>query len=1073
MDPGHSTDTTPQARRIAQQLLALALGRTSPAPLSGSYAAGPPALTLPTTPLAAPSPYYTAAPSTPTIPQNTIPFPLSTPSIPAPSSTPTPRTRARSDNAPARPPRSRLPSTNSRTGSRSRQQSDVLPTLPKSSWEDLLPDDFGDELAKLHLNLHEKLDFMLHMLKLVGWTVGEFLYTLFRVPDGEWARSLSTGMVVSWFLRGQTAYTPIQIVEQWFKDPAGRPKPKSDEYTLMYSSRHVMPYIDIHHIRPALASFAVQVVEGRLAKEQRNAVKGPNGLHGSHRTERGRYEICWKDIGRHTVKTAQELAQEHQPLAWTLLLQLATPRPYKNENGVSVVRKTRPPELVATEVISILNFSHTQHARLMAAARGLLLAATSASRIQFDYSSRIGFSQNWSTVLALLKRLSKVDAELVRGLGSDLVTWLFITLDNVQRQSKPWEERIGREATMMIGVASMAIEAIDFDPRAYDLDDHLRRVRESRREDLTADSFLSFVDWEHVERVGALQWLQALVNYVPELALYKSEVSRLFRTTNSDTECYGAGKLPLPPTHKTKIHPLATIGKDEAKNPELRDAVADILEQVGQTHDKHVRRLVPFGGDGLTFEKLVTMKNYLQFQSNTNAYDTLQIVWPFLEAFHTGWAFVSHVYETHWGDKLTRDPARLGHSSTKINRKPPTNLKKVDYYPAVSTLTVVLQAHRLDCWRAEYGVESTDKLLSHFKHLADTKKLPSFQELLRKAASLHQRYSSRNAYSNVLRGQTEAGAAVGIAKGSVWTSPPTENTITATPPATSKKPRTKEPPPRIPCFDPFHGDESLARAILLMHDGGIAEEFVQAVAEGDPGRVYEMLKIMVFSFAGSSHSKYTGYTREQVCILELESREELKTSFLKNWIINPSGKKNKYQARDFRQEGNNLSLEEIGERKNIAWDSPFMRDTYSRNIEHLSELKLEWGEGVGLARRSSNHTDPHLDPELRILLDVYQKEELHLFRAGRTYDAKNVGVVEDSFEIGYNQMADGKLKKWINNWKATRGPVEGQQVRVAVPRRMNEVEEGEEDEDDDSEEAVLTDGYIEMVDGQLVQQWKK
>jgi hypothetical protein len=41
----------------------------------------------------------------------------------------------------------------------------------------------------------------------------------------------------------------------------------------------------------------------------------------------------------------------------------------------------------------------------------------------------------------------------------------------------------------------------------------------------------------------------------------------------------------------------------------------------------------------------------------------------------------------------------------------------------------------------------------------------------------------------------------------------------------------------------FEGDRTLANSIALLHDGIISREFAYATAEGDPGRVYAVMKV--------------------------------------------------------------------------------------------------------------------------------------------------------------------------------------------------------------------------------------
>lgn len=289
----------------------------------------------------------------------------------------------------------------------------------------------------------------------------------------------------------------------------------------------------------------------------------------------------------------------------------------------------------------------------------------------------------------ILSRLAKQDAEMLRAMGRDESIWLVLRGDNVQHQHKQRERRIGRENAMKVGFAGTAAEVHDFDPAATDLDDRQRRIAENLRGGLTVDMLTDLVDLEHIELTLELQWLQILVTYIPCLAEYKPEVAKLFRTDGA--------KLLLPANRKTRLYALAPTAKNEAVTTDLRDIVVDMLEQVGQHKDDYTRRLIPVGGDGLTFEKLVDLQNKMQWQNT--AYERFDLVYPFLETWHTEWTFLSLLFETHWDDALTGDPSKLGHSATKINQKGPSNLKKVDFYPASYLAYVILDGRMLDCWR--------------------------------------------------------------------------------------------------------------------------------------------------------------------------------------------------------------------------------------------------------------------------------------------------------------------------------------------------------------------------------------
>ena len=189
----------------------------------------------------------------------------------------------------------------------------------------------------------------------------------------------------------------------------------------------------------------------------------------------------------------------------------------------------------------------------------------------------------------------------------------------------------------------------------------------------------------------------------------------------------------------------------------------------------------------------------------------------------------------------------------------------------------------------------------------------------------------------------------------------------------------------------------------------ISREAAYAVAEGDVGRVYETLKVMLFTFAGSSHHKYTTYLLEMIVTLELECSPQLRELILRGWLVNLTGRPGKFCAGDLNQEHFNRLLQMIVERKGAEYGAPFIRNTIARNLHHLAQLKQEWNGSIGLAKRSGTHTEPHTQPEVRTLLDLYQETKLHHFCIGRGKEANDI----DEFGRGMTSLQEGKLQKWI------------------------------------------------------------
>ena|ERR1700691_2336836 len=234
------------------------------------------------------------------------------------------------------------------------------------------------------------------------------------------------------------------------------------------------------------------------------------------------------------------------------------------------------------------------------------------------------------------------------------------------------------------------IEAEDFLPAAMDIDDRHARIAENKRKYITVPSLLALVDNTHTDMLGALQWLQILIHYVPKLSKYRAKVSELYRTRGA--------KKPINPHRKTKVHPLATNAKNEAKTMELKDAMLNFLGQMGQRDGDYLRKLVLAGGDWLTYEKLLQLKRYMQFHGDS--FQCSELLVPILELWHLEWTELSRIYETHWGDYLSSDdPGTLRNSAAEIGRKEPTNLNKVDYYPYMQLAYLILDIRMLDCWR--------------------------------------------------------------------------------------------------------------------------------------------------------------------------------------------------------------------------------------------------------------------------------------------------------------------------------------------------------------------------------------
>ncbi|KIY43253.1 hypothetical protein FISHEDRAFT_53997 [Fistulina hepatica ATCC 64428] len=838
--------------------------------------------------------------------------------------------------------------------------------------------------------LKTQLDAIFSLLSQYRWSLGEFLYYVFRAKDsrGPIHRSMSHGSHLGTFMQGhRNPYTVGLLLYILLRNDCGilpqNPGP-SKPREKMFSV--TTPYVEIHNARAALTSFAAQIFLAELIHERNEAV--------------------------------MSILKRDQPLGFHTICTLASP---KARHGVVPVRKYRPPQLVATYALSEIDYSCTMTANYLPIAEGVLQWAFKTPDIMFRVNARLGRTVTLSTILRSLERLSLHKQGLLLEFGHDEEKGLRLTFDNVQNFLRQRDPRYGRVDRLVIGCAGHAVEAEGFTQEAVDLDLKLQKLAENQRANLTVDSFKELIDVEHLDLVFILHWLQILVRYIPRLYRHKAKVNELFRTL--------AAKKRLPPTRKSKIHPLATNAKNETITTDLKAMLYDFLAQLGQAELAYLRRLILAGGDGLTYQKLLEMKRYLQRKGD--AFQSLQLIEPILELWHTQWTNLSRMMEAHWGEPIgENDPSTLGHSAAVAGRKTPANLKKVDFYLSSQLVYLVLDVRVLDIWRLYFGV---DDIFQHFAEIPESS-LPDFPELRAAAEVLHHRYSSMSAYDSAMKGTIYSVLTDDIFRdwsvplGDPWSAPTThqrdsrtvkqKRTETRSEAADASAPSglaASSEPAMAASSHPsteFPGDQSLAQSILLIRETIIVREMAMSIADGDIGRAYECLKLLVFYFHGSSHTKYGNYVLEQITSLEFESHPALREYILENWILKLE---DEYIEGDLFQEHLNDTLDELHTRNDAEWDGHLMRKVVSLNAYDLMSSKKNILRELGLARKSGNHPEPATLPEVRKLLDVYKREQLHSFRKGRKYRERD----PDNYSRGMIALEgkdgrDGNLKKWIN-----------------------------------------------------------
>ncbi|KAJ7308761.1 hypothetical protein DFH08DRAFT_927373 [Mycena albidolilacea] len=776
--------------------------------------------------------------------------------------------------------------------------------------------------------------------------LGDFLSWLFHLRRHRQA--------VGAFLQGKCTVKMADLIESLYHHHKSRPKKDSEDYHSAFSPGK--PLTEIQCARSCLSAWATRLVGnhayfrvGKLARK--NRAGGSRRRH-LRATTNGRVVntdiVTWED----TEFTLQGLAHQYQnedPFVWYLTECFTASR----RKGKVVVKKNRPHPIIQVGAISSFILSRNQYASgELGLPLGLWLFACQAHVNIKRVFCRFGYSVSDSTSRKALNSMTDSSMnhlqEKVRDATERGTADYGKVLDNIQRYDRVFEQGLGRESQLKVGTACTAFRLENAKPGALRADDHIARVIAQERQKMTTESVLASIDWEHNYSVADLHFVRILADFIPHLNHLSTEISTRFRTT--------LAKRRVAPV-KTVLQPLGTNSEREVENKGMQSALLDFDKQM-----------------------------------------VAATTW------HTKATDLNSCASNHFGPAASKDPSSLSHNSSATNMKRPTDLKKCDFYPTSRNLTMIWEARVLDCWRLILGCKAD--LLGHFDALAAKTELPTLNELLKHASILRERYASQTAYEKSLdkAEQDDAEPRTKFPVGSTWTRPCAPETPAVEPEtdadtempgladipedtdstddtrdidkptvdAPSTTEQTEVPPETKadedgPKFhkekEGFDGDRVLSNSILFLMEFGWWIELNYAIPEGDVGRVFEILKI----FAG------------------------------------------KFIEGDLMQEWNNRWLEDIAGRRGGEFDDKFYRKTVAPNVLHFLKMKEDIETAFDLKRRAKAHTSPHLRNETQILLRVYEDEELHSFRSGRSMGHAAV----NRFDRGYQRLDEGKMGEFL------------------------------------------------------------
>lgn len=352
----------------------------------------------------------------------------------------------------------------------------------------------------------------------------------------------------------------------------------------------------------------------------------------------------------------------------------------------------------STAHLAAMTFNRSSRANMYALARGVWLYGSKAHQSIFRVESRLAQSVSYETVRTALRNMAEAVRNDLRNIGvNEKHRWFSIVGDNVQTYSKERIHRIGRQSKMIKGFAGTAVEMLDFDPAALDLKELLERRAKMERRGLTADMILGDIDFDHLTHVATLQFLRALLTFVPALSCYQAELDTWISENLQ--------KHQINPHRLTHIIPLATNSADEMTAQGMKEAIVDFLTvQMGINDETVDNRPMIFSGDGKTFDMVLKVMKYLS--PHDGDVESLRCVVSLLELWHTKWTDLNRVVRTHWGKGHEHDPSTLAFVAAATDCPTPSDLRKVDFYAGAHLVDLALDGHILNCWECVHVVYS-------------------------------------------------------------------------------------------------------------------------------------------------------------------------------------------------------------------------------------------------------------------------------------------------------------------------------------------------------------------------------
>ncbi|KAJ7849458.1 hypothetical protein B0H13DRAFT_1906139 [Mycena leptocephala] len=781
---------------------------------------------------------------------------------------------------------------------------------------------------------------------------------------------------------------PISIVQKIFEDPRSKRHATADDELHLDIPRHALPpsqrllpelpEVLNNKTHNAFINWALQVVLSRLKDEAECLLHPVFGFTRERRRDEPVEKFSWSEVLNWSMTKNQEIIAVNAPAIFSCLTSIAvsddaqkklaraagvavtepattepqpTPEPdpipggapssqpeYEPEdeplsNGVPS-KMLRDPWLEVTAVILIMLYFRYRYAIVFPTFIGLFLFTCNAHRDIFALLCRVGFSS----------------ASHLRSSSSSRPTDVPPVGDNVNKMQRAWQLVLGKRDTLSSGCASTLIGLEDITEDAMDSGPLLKNIDEKKRKNLTVGELVDDIDWEHLEGVGSGTAAGVWTKHVPSLRTHAPSVTKKFRTTHAKH------RLRLP---KSDIRTMRNTDIDEAPTTgvamQLHNLVADQLLILGNWLQGW---LIMICGDQLSIDRIRKIKMYMG--KGDTPFQRHDWALPVIQLWHLKWNWQKAIFRLHWFEPTGKGIFGLHHDVDLLTRTKFNHLK-CDFYPAHHILEDRFDALMLDALRAiiraiqRYMVLRSQRKMSH------------------RSSPFQQTGEEEDSES-----ETEAEPATA----------PNEPKVTKKRKGTrAKKAKAAE------SVNSFGNDQSLATTINFIRMTFWYLEMCAAIAEGDIGRVFEVLK--------ACSTNYGNEMLELACNFLYDFPPALQHAVLNNYLANTTGLLGHWLELDLLQEHFNFWIKRLFNSKAMI---------SIQNISPRPSIRDRFPGIFGFKKNQGKHKNADTMNDLNALGTHYRDDHIMQYIPGR-----NGHVVPNEFYAGFDILDGGKLEEFLEH----------------------------------------------------------